>query len=138
MPKQSEVNNHTSKMNVFLLSGHKVDFIAPCGANKSIFWPHSRKKIVCNTGKTFILLVRLLASLYSGIKLHTRKTNFCFPCCTIYYFLLAGYKVDFIAACGANKSIFWLGKKNLFFECEVWCPSKARVSATRVKLMFFY
>ena len=44
---------------IFLLPGHKVDFIAPCGANKSTFWPASRKKIVCNTGKTFILLVTL-------------------------------------------------------------------------------
>ena len=50
--------------NLFLLAGHKVDFIAPCGANKSTFWPYSRKKIVCNTGKTFI-----------------------FPSCTMYYFL---------------------------------------------------
>ena len=48
---------------IFLLAGHKVDFIAPCGANKSTFWPASRKKIVCNTGKTFI-----------------------FPSCTMYYF----------------------------------------------------
>ena len=46
----------------FLLAGHKVDFIAPCGAKKSTFWPASRKKIVCNTGKTFI-----------------------FPSCTMYY-----------------------------------------------------
>ena len=70
----------------FLLAGHKVDFIAPCGANKSIFWPYSRKKIVCNAGKTFILLVWLLPSLCSGIKIHTRKINFFCPSCTIYYF----------------------------------------------------
>ena len=61
---------------VFLLAGHKVDFIAPCGANKSTFCPASRKKIVCNMGKTFILVVWLLPSLCSGIKLHTRKINF--------------------------------------------------------------
>ena len=36
-----------------LLSGHKVDFIAPCRENISIFWPPSGTKIVCNTGKTF-------------------------------------------------------------------------------------
>ena len=60
----------------FLLAGHKVDFIAPCGAKKSIFWPHRRKKIVCSTGKTFILQVWLLPSLCSGIKLHTCKINF--------------------------------------------------------------
>ena len=70
----------------FLLPGHKVGFIAPCGANKSIFWPHSRKKIVYNTGKTFILLVWLLLSLCSDIKLHTHKINFFFPSCTMYYY----------------------------------------------------
>ena len=69
----------------FLLAVHKVDFIAPCGANKSTFWPASRKKIVYNTGKTFILLVWLLPSLCSGIKLYTRKINFFFPSCTMYY-----------------------------------------------------
>ena len=61
---------------LFLLAGHKVDFIAPCGANKSTFWPARRKKIVCNTGKTFILLEWLLPSLCLGIKLHTRKIIF--------------------------------------------------------------
>ena len=65
---------------IFLLAGHKVHFIAPCGGGggKSIFQPPSRKKIVCNAGKTFILFVWLLDSLCSGIKLHTRKINF-FP-----------------------------------------------------------
>ena len=53
----------------FLLAGHKVDFIAPCRANKSTFWPASRKKIVCNTGKTFI-----------------------FPSCTMYYCVQTGGK----------------------------------------------
>ena len=72
-------------INFFLLAGHKVDFIAPCGSNKSIFWPHSRKKIVCNTGKTFILLAWLLPSLCSGIKLYTRKINF--------FFLVAQYTI---------------------------------------------
>ena len=75
----------TKRKIVFLLAGHKVDFIAPCGANKSTFWPASRTKIVCNTGKTFILLVWFLPSLCSGIKLHTRKINFFFPSCTMYY-----------------------------------------------------
>ena len=69
---------HGVKKCIFLLAGHKVDFIAPCGANKSTFWPYSRQKIVCNTGKTFILLVWLLPLLCSGIKLHTRKINFFF------------------------------------------------------------
>ena len=68
-----------------LLAGHKLGFISPCGANKSIFWPPSRKKIVCDTGKTFIFLVWLLPSLCSGIKLHTRTINFFSPSCTIYY-----------------------------------------------------
>ena len=75
--------------NIFLLSGHKVDFIAPCGTNKSIFWPHSRKKIACNTGKTFILLVWLLPSLCSGIKLHIRKINF--------FSLVAQYTISIVS-----------------------------------------
>ena len=33
--------------------------------------------------------------------------------------------------------IVQIGKKNLFHECKVRCPSKARVTTTRVKLMFF-
>ena len=40
-----------------LLAGHKVHFIPPCGEKKSNFRPLSRKKIVCNTEKTLILLV---------------------------------------------------------------------------------
>ena len=70
-------------LNFFLLVGHKVDFIAPCGATKFIFWPSNREKIVCNTGKTLILLVLLLNSLSSSIKFHTRKINSFFPSCTI-------------------------------------------------------
>ena len=61
---------------IFLLVGHKVDFIAQCGSNKSIFWPHSEKKIMCDTKKRLILLVWLLPSLCLGIKLQTRKINF--------------------------------------------------------------
>ena len=64
--------------------------------------------ILYYTGKTFILLVWLLPSLCSGIKLQTRKINFFFPGYTIYY-----------------------------CEREVWCPSKATVTTTWVKLMFF-
>ena len=95
MPEQSEGHNHTCKINFHLLAGHKVDFIFPCGENKSIFWPPSRKKIVCDTGKTFILLAWLLPSQTS----HSQY-KFFFPSCTIYYFLLAGHKVDFISPCG--------------------------------------
>ena len=100
MPEQSEDNNHTSEINIFpvlhtifcplrgqkmkiffLLSGHKVDFIAPCGSNKSIFWSPRRKIIVCDTVKIFISLVWLLSSLCSGIKIHTCKIHFSFPQC---------------------------------------------------------
>ena len=70
---------------IFLLADHEVRFIVPCVANKSIFWPPCWKKIVCDTRKTLILLVWLLPSLCSGIKLHTRKINYFFPSCTIYY-----------------------------------------------------
>ena len=31
---------------VFILACHKVDFIAPCGENKSIFWPSKKKNRV--------------------------------------------------------------------------------------------
>ena len=58
----------------FPLAGHKVYFITLCGSNKSIFWPSRRKKIVCDTEKTFTLLVSLLPSLCSGIKFHTRNS----------------------------------------------------------------
>ena len=62
-----------------------MDFIATCGSNKSIFWPSSRKK-------KLILLVWLLPSLCTEIKLLTRKINFFFPSCTIYYFFIS-YKI---------------------------------------------
>ena len=65
-----------------------MDFINPWEANKCIFCPHSRKKIVCNTGKTFILLVWLLPSLCSGIKFHTGKI--------IFFSLVAQYIYYFI------------------------------------------
>ena len=55
---------------------------------KSIPWPSSRKKIMCDTWKTLILLVWLLPLLCSGINLHTRKINIFFPNCIIYYFTL--------------------------------------------------
>ena len=55
------------------------------GTQSTISDPLVEKQIVCDTGKTFILLVSL-PSLCSGIKLHTRKINFFFPSCTIYYF----------------------------------------------------
>ena len=93
----------------FLLAGHKVDFIAPCGAKKSTFWPASRKKIVCNTGKTFILLVWLLTSLCSGIKLHTRKINFFFPSCTMHY--------------SRTKHFLWLFNQKVFVLNFLYCAN---------------
>ena len=108
----------------FLLAGHKVKFKAPCRAKKSIFWYPSGKKFDCNIGKKFILLVWMLPSFSSDIKLLARKINFFLPSCVLYYFLLAGHKVNFKAPCGANKSTFWpsrgtenrmqLGKKIYF------------------------
>ena len=62
-----------------------MDFIASSGKNKSIFGPPSRKQIACDTRKTLILLLWLLLSLFSCIKLQTRKINFLFSSRTIYY-----------------------------------------------------
>ena len=55
----------------FLLAGHKVDFIARAGQTNPLSGPLVEKKSCA-----FILLVWLLPSLCSGIKLHTRKINF--------------------------------------------------------------
>ena len=44
---ETQLNFH--KMYLLLLAGHKEDFIAQSGANKS-------KKVACDTRKTFILL----------------------------------------------------------------------------------
>ena len=101
--------SHSQNKCFFLLAGHKVDFIAPCGTNKSTFWPASRKKIVCNTGKTFILLMWLLTSLCSGIKLHTRKINFFFPSCTMYYFRIAR---DFLSTRRSENWFFYPQQDN--------------------------
>ena len=74
MLEQNEGNSHTSKIIVYdanrrnkyffhvthdfyLLVGHKGDFIAPWGANKYIFWPHSGKKSCATQKKTSILIV---------------------------------------------------------------------------------
>ena len=43
------------------------------------------RKIVCNTGETFISLVWLLPSRFSGMKLYTSKINFFLPRCIIYF-----------------------------------------------------
>ena len=68
----------SSSVSIFPLAVHKVRFIALCVTKKSIFWPPSSKKIVYNTGKTFILFKWLLPSICSGIKLYSRKIKF-FP-----------------------------------------------------------
>ena len=54
----------------------KTYFIRVNATVKFIFWPLSRRKIVYDTGKTFILFLWLLPSLCSGIKLHNRNINF--------------------------------------------------------------
>ena len=54
----------------FLLAGHKVR------GKKIHFLTFQYKKIVCDTGKTSILLVWLLPSLCSGFKFHTRIVYF--------------------------------------------------------------
>ena len=101
-----------------------MDFIAPCGTNKSTFWPASRKKIVCNTGKTFILLMWLLPSLCSGIKRHTRKINFfsLVAQCTI---PLPVYNVHFISPFRTENSIFWL-------------PTRKKIVWNTVKTFFLF
>ena len=56
MPEQSEGNNQTSKINVFLVShtiffllgDQKTDLFAPYGAIKSTLWPASRKNNLKN------------------------------------------------------------------------------------------
>ena len=45
------------KDKVFLSAGHKVGFISPFWANKSIFCPPSKKNRVYDMGKRLILLV---------------------------------------------------------------------------------
>ena len=80
---------------IFPTEGSKNGFIHPAGAIKCTLWPTGRKnpfydplvwkKVVCDTVDTLILLVWLLASFYSGIRLHSRKIN--------YLFLVAQYTI---------------------------------------------
>ena len=81
------------------------------GQEKSIPWPPSRKKIMCDTWKTLILLVWLLPLLCSGINLHTRRINIFFPNCTIYYFTLQSTLVT-IQTSVKKVHIFRICKKN--------------------------
>ena len=62
-----------------------MDFIAPCGANKSIFWPPNRTKFLCDTGKNF----------YSCD---------CYPRKISFFSLVAQY---IFSTSGPNKSTFW-------------------------------
>ena len=57
--------------------------LPPVGQTNLFFDPSVANKIMCNTEKTLILLVWLLPSLCSVIKLHTCKINFFFSSCTI-------------------------------------------------------
>ena len=66
--------------------GHKWIFLPRKEQENPFSDPPRRKKIVCDMGETLILLVWWLPSLYSGIKVYTRKTNFFLPRCIIYYF----------------------------------------------------
>ena len=67
------------KIVYFLLAGHKVEFIAPCGANKSTFWPASRKKNRVQHGKSiyFTRVVVTLALL--GHQTSHSQNKFFFP-----------------------------------------------------------
>ena len=84
---QSEGNNHTSKINFFPRShaiiftwGPSNVFLSTQRAMKCTLWPTSKKK-------TFILIVWLLSSICSAIKLYTREINF--------FFLVAQYTNSF-------------------------------------------
>ena len=64
---------------LFLVAGHKVDLIAPRGGNKSIFWPHSRKKS-CATRQKYLFYSQnkfffpLLHNILFTVKVvHSRK-----------------------------------------------------------------
>ena len=68
---------------IFPAWGNKTHFMR---SRKSICWLSSGKRVIRNTGETFILLVWFLPSFCSGIKLYTRKINFFLPRCIIYYY----------------------------------------------------
>ena len=99
MPKKSKGNNHTSKINVFPcvayeffpLEGSKNGFLWPAGGKQIPFWIFGFDLLV---EKTLILLVSLLPSLSSGIKLHTHKINFFLLSCIIYYYNIVPTKIQ--------------------------------------------
>ena len=83
---------------------------------------------MCNTGNIFILLLSLLLSLCSDIKLYTRKINFIFFSCTIYYFDPQVEK----KSCATRE-------KNLFYSSDCY-PRFARASnfaLAKCKIHFF-
>ena len=86
---------------VFSPAGHKVDFIALFGSNKSIFRPSRRKKNRVRHERNihFTLVVITLALL--GHQTSHSQNNFFFPGYTIYYY---NYRVALI---------FWLTKRIL-------------------------
>ena len=58
---------------ILLLAGRKVHFIAPCGANESIFWPSTRKKSCATLERP-------------GHQTSHSQNKFFFHRCTIYFF----------------------------------------------------
>ena len=112
-------------MDSFAQYGKKKLISDPLTERKSIFWSPSRKKIVCNAGNLFPKLhnIRLSDPLAEKKSCATREIFF--PGCTIYYFLLAVHKVDFIAQCGAKIVYFLtpLQKKKSRETREIFFPS---------------
>ena len=91
MPEQSEGKNRRSKIMFFILAGHKVHFIASFEANNPFYDSSVEKKILWNTGKTFI-----------------------FPSCRICYFLCC---TRFFFHLGVEEWIFSpRGQKNALFD----------------------
>ena len=62
--------------NIFSIAGHKVDFIAPCGANKSIIWPPSRKKNVRHEKNIHFTRVVVTLALLGHQTSHSQNTFF--------------------------------------------------------------
>ena len=62
----------------FLLSGHKLHFIVPCGVKKSIFLPSSRKKNHVQHGKNIYFTRVIVAVALLGHQTSHSQYNF-FP-----------------------------------------------------------
>ena len=103
---------------------------------------------MCDTGRILIFLVWLLPSLCSGNKFHTRKINVFLPSSIIYYFLLSGHKIYFIAPCGEIfpkcllkivLSLSVLRRENgLFHNCCYFSVSKQMVKVLMGKITSFF